>query len=400
VSQAAGIRFLVVEDHGFQRWLIGNLLEGLGAKAVYAASEGRAALEILDKLGDGIDIVVSDLDMPGMDGMQLIRHMAERKHPASLVVVSALEAPLLGTVEMMARDYGVNFLSAIQKPLTARKLQSAIALYRSRAPGDGERTTRAAFTTEEIAEGLRAAQFETFFQPKVEIRSGRTCGAEALARWRHPDKGYVLPGEFIETAESHGLIDALTQGVLGEAVRNCRSWLDLGLDLTVSVNLSPLSLADTSLSERMAAIVDAAGLEPRHVIFEITESATTREIGKKLENLTRLRMKGFGLSIDDYGTGYSSMHRLSQIPFTELKIDKVFVKNAGSDFAAQAMVESSLELAQKLRITTVAEGVESRLEWEMLLARGCELAQGYFIAKPMQAAEFPEWINRKGQSCA
>lgn len=400
MTAATGLRFLVVEDHGFQRWLIGNLLEGLGARSVHAASDGRTALETLEGLDGGIDVVVSDLDMPGMDGMQLIRHMAERRHPAALVVVSALQPTLLGTVETMAREYGVNFLAAIQKPLTAKKLQAAIALHSFPEPGEGRRASRVAFTAQEIAAGLRAAQFETFFQPKIELKSGCVRGAEALARWRHPDKGFVLPVAFIETAESHGLIDALTQRMVEEAVRNCRAWHDVGLELAISVNLSSLSLSDTSLAERMTAIVDKAGLEARHVIFEVTESAATREMGKKLENLTRLRMKGFGLSIDDYGTGYSSMHRLSRIPFTELKIDQAFVRNAASDAASRVMVESSLELAEKLHITAVAEGVESHLEWEMLLALGCPLAQGYFIAKPMQAEEFLEWVKESGQVCA
>ena len=200
--------------------------------------------------------------------------------------------------------------------------------------------------------------------------------------------------------ESHDLIDELTQGTVVEAVRNCRAWHDLGFDLTVAVNLSPLSLSDTSLAERMTALVAEAGLEPRHVVFEIAESAATREVGKTLENLTRLRMKGFGLSIDDFGTGYSSMQRLSRIPFTELKIDQSFVRKAASDPASRAIVESSLELARKLRIPSVAEGVESRTEWEMLMALGCSLAQGYFIGRPMGAVEFLEWLRKPRQEYA
>jgi EAL domain-containing protein (putative c-di-GMP-specific phosphodiesterase class I)/AmiR/NasT family two-component response regulator len=389
MTDIAGLRFLVVEDQGFQRWLIANLLEAMGAKSVHPVSDGRAALEILGALDRRIDVVVSDLDMPGMDGMELIRHMAERRHRASLIVVSALSPVLINTVETMSRAYGVDLLAAIQKPLTASKLEAALALRRS--PALDEARGRSVFTVSQIVEGLDRKQFEVSFQPKVAIRTGKLQGAEALARWRHPWQGLVLPEAFIATAESGGLIDALTSRVVEQAVLGCRAWHDAGLELAVSVNLSSVSLNDTSLADRMTRLVQAVSLEPRFVTFEITESAATRDLGRKLENLSRLRMKGFGLSIDDYGTGYSSMQRLSRIPFTELKIDQSFVRNLTTDAASRAMVESSLELAEKLRITATAEGVERQPEWEMLLGMGCALAQGYFIAKPMGPAQFLDW---------
>jgi len=393
VTDIAGLRFLVVEDHGFQRWLIASLLEGMGAKSVCPVSDGRAALEVLAALDRGIDVVVSDLDMPGMDGMELIRHMAENRHLASLIVVSALSPVLINTVETMSRAYGVDLLAAIQKPLTAKKLVAALALRRPAGLDEPGGRGEAQFTVSQIAEGLDRKQFEAYFQPKVAIRSGKLEGAEALARWHHPEHGLVPPEAFIATVEACGLIDALTESMVEQAVTSCRAWHEARLELAVSVNLSPASLNDTTLADRMTRLVEVASLEPRFVTFEITESVATTDLGRKLENLSRLRMKGFGLSIDDYGTGYSSMQRLSSIPFTELKIDQSFVGNLTTDAASRAMVESSLELAQKLHITATAEGVETQPEWEMLLKMGCALAQGYFIARPMEAAPFLDWAR-------
>ncbi|QJR14503.1 EAL domain-containing response regulator [Usitatibacter palustris] len=391
-----GLRFLVVEDHAFQRWLIGSLLDGLGAESVHLASDGTAGLRTLAKAGDQIDIVVSDLDMPGMDGMQLIRHMGERRHPASLIVLSAMQSPLLASVEAMAREYGVTFLAAIPKPLTARKLQAALDLHRPR-PEVPARAPLPRFTPVAIAQGLERGEFEPYFLPRVDIATGCIRGAEALARWNHPTQGRVQPEAFIPVVETRGFMESLTNLMVCTATAHCRTWRDLDLDLSVSINISSTLLGDGRLADRLTELVAAAGIEPRHVTFEITETAATRNLGRTLENLTRLRMYGFGLAIDDYGTGYSSMQRLVNMPFTELKIDKTFVTNAAREPSSRAMVESSLELARKLGLTTIAEGVEDREAWELLRSMGCPQAQGYFIAAPMPAAEFLTWAHEQKQ---
>jgi EAL domain-containing protein (putative c-di-GMP-specific phosphodiesterase class I)/CheY-like chemotaxis protein len=392
----ASLRFLVVEDHSFQRWVLGHLLEGMGAKHVYTASDGKAALELLGEVDPPIDVVVSDLDMPGMDGMEFIRHVGEAKNPITLIVASALDRSLVSTVEAMTKAYGVNLLGAIEKPATAKKLQALLASYRPAR--QRARPSIEHIPTSEMARAVKEGQFEAFFQPKVDVATGRMKGAEANARWRHPTHGLIAPAAFITTLEATGLIDALTQSILKSAAANCMRWRGAGLDVSVSVNLSLTMLSDTGLADRMRGLVEAEGLEARHVIFEVTESAAAGDLGKALENLSRLRMKGFGLSIDDYGTGYSSMERLARVPFTELKIDKSFVQNA--EASSRAMLESSLEMAQKLRITAVAEGVESEEQLEMLRGLGCPLAQGYFIAKPMDSFAFMDWIRSGNQLSA
>lgn len=385
------IRFLVVEDHGFQRWVTGNLLQSMGARFVFSAADGQAALDMLCDINPPIDVVISDLDMPGMDGMEFIRHLGESRTPVSLIVASALDRGLISTVEAMARAYQVELLGAMEKPATARKLQALLTAYAPVAP------TRAAaaehLPVAEIASGLRSGQFEAFFQPKVDIVTGKVKGAEANARWRHPVRGLVMPSAFITVLEASRLIDSLTAMVLKSAAANCRRWREAGCPMSVSVNLSLAMLSDTGLADRMRAIVESEGLESRYVIFEVTESAAAGDLGKALENLSRLRMKGFGLSIDDYGTGYSSMERLARVPFTELKIDQSFVQHAPDDASSRAMLESSLEMAQKLRITAVAEGVETQGQWDLVRDLGCPLAQGYLIAKPMDAYGFMDWMR-------
>ena len=392
------LRFLVVEDHGFQRWLICDLLRRLGAASVQAVGDGGAALQVLAQ-DPTIDIVVSDLDMPGVDGMALFRQMVERGHRAGVLILSAQEPALLATVEAMARAYGVNLLATIAKPLSAARIESAVALHKPSAAGGTARAQRT-ITRDEIAAGMRRGEFEAFFQPKAEVRTGDIQGAEALVRWHHPYLGCVSPAGFMETVETTGLIDELTLLVARQAFAACRSWQDQGHDMGVSVNLSALSFSDVTLADRMTDLTVAAGIEQRYVTFEITETAASGDLGPKLENISRLRMRGFELSIDDFGTGYSSMHRLSLIPFTELKIDQSFVRSAVHDTQSRLLVESSINLAYKMGIRAVAEGVETKAQWEMLLGHGCPSAQGHFIARPMPAGELLDWLGKRRSDCA
>ena len=395
----ADLRFVVVEDQGFQRWLAGNLLRELGAEFVLPAEDGNGALELLTTRDPPVDVVICDLNMPGMDGMELIRHMGQMRHGASLIVVSGLDKSILGMVEVMSREYGVKLLGAIEKPLTGKKLKSLVERHWADTPAPGD-PRNATLSSSDLAAALAAGQFETFFQPKVEMRTGELKGAEALARWRHPELGLLQPGVFMATVEADALIDPFTDFVAADAARACRAWRDAGLEMSVSVNLSLASLFDVELADRMTGIVRAEGLDPRHVILEVTESSATRDVARKLENLSRLRMNGFGLSIDDFGTGYSSMERLSRVPFTELKIDQAFVKTAAARPSSRAIVEASLQLARRLAIPAVAEGVETHADWDLMLGMGCEIAQGYYVARPMAAADMMEWVTLRRAASA
>ena len=384
------LRFLVVEDHGFQRWALGHVLEELGAKRVFNAGDGATALEMYKSIEPPVDIVITDLNMPGMDGMEFVRHLADFGAPVAIIVATDQDRALLASVETMVRAYGVNLLQGIQKPVTAKKLTAALALYGKRpaipAPAAGH-----GFTLDQVLAGLAADQFEPFFQPKVALATGEICGAEAVARWCHPVHGNLGPDTFIAALEASLHIDELTTAMLRKALVCCKSWRVAGHHASVSLNLSLTSLGDVTLAERLMETVREAHVEPRHVVFEITESAAASDMGKVLENLSRLRMNGFGLAIDHYGTGYSSLQELTRVPYTELKIDPSFVRGAGSKPSSRAAIESSLEMAKKLGIASVAQGVESKEEMALVRSLGCDMAQGHFIAAPMKAPDFLRW---------
>jgi EAL domain-containing protein (putative c-di-GMP-specific phosphodiesterase class I)/AmiR/NasT family two-component response regulator len=386
------LRFLVVEDHGFQRRMLLGMLTGLGARHLLEAADGRSAMNILEDTLQPVDIIISDLKMDGMDGMEFIRHLGKDSRAPSLIILSSMERQLLASVKVMAAAYGVKLLDVLEKPATPEKLEPAIYQHRQATMNAQKRKPAApAFPLEDILQGLHRDEFEPFFQPKIELSTGRLKGAEALARWRHPDHGIVPPYAFIQPLEDAGRVDELMWAMLRKAADVCKTWQASGVAGTVSVNLSPTSLHDVKLAEQITELVRNRGLDPSLMVLEVTESATAIDVGKTLEILTRLRMKGFGLSIDDYGTGYSSMQQLVRIPFSELKIDQSFVSGAGKQKPSRIVLESSLGMARKLNITSVAEGVETQEDWNLLSQLGCDLAQGYFIARPMQAEAYRSW---------
>lgn len=385
------LHVLVAEDHEFQRKTLVRMLTALGAKRVSEAGDGKIALSIFRDRLLPVDIIISDLEMPGMDGMEFMRHIGEAKSPVSVILSSALDSALISSVEAMTKAYGITLLGAIEKPITPEKLRSLLEKYAPPKP-KSPKPAAPAIPLDDIRRGLHAQEFEPFFQPKVNLTDGGVVGAEALARWRHPQKGIVAPYAFIGEMENHGLIDQLMWLMLEKSAARCREWLGKGLEVSVSVNLSLKSLSEAALAERITERVAAQNLSTKQMVLEITESAAMTDIGRALENLTRLRMKGFGLSIDDYGTGYSSMQQLSRIPFTELKIDQSFVMSAVEKESSQVILASSLDMARKLKLKAVAEGVETRAHWNLLQKLGCDIAQGYFIAKPMEAAAFLDWV--------
>ncbi|MGB5346474.1 MAG: EAL domain-containing response regulator [Woeseia sp.] len=396
---ATGLRVLIAEDHDFQRRALAHLLRSLGANEVIEAGDGAEALQILESLSFDVDLILCDLDMPKMDGMEFMRHLGASDSRAAVIITSAHESNVINSVQIMTQAYGVHLLGVIEKPATR---SSVSALLDKDAEGIALRRTQtfntaASFTLDDILNGIDHGQFEPFYQPKADLATGRIIGAETLARWLHPDRGIVSPYAFIEQLEASGNLDDLTFIMLREAARACRSWNEAGLDLSVSVNLSLTSLRDTDLAEKISETVRNARLDASRVTLEITESAAMTDIAPALENLARLRLRGFGLSIDDFGTGFSSIQQLARIAFTELKIDRSFVARMTEKREARAIVEASIDMAHRLDILSVAEGIETQAEWTALKIAGCKVGQGYFISRPVDGNQFIALCKRSAR---
>jgi EAL domain-containing protein (putative c-di-GMP-specific phosphodiesterase class I) len=331
--------------------------------------------------------------MPGMDGMELIRRIGERKLPVAVILVSALDGVLLASAATMAQAYGVRVIGTIEKPATRAKFYSVLGQFRNPTPETAASTDVAfAPTAHDVMSGISAGQIEPFFQGIVELSSGNVVGAEALARWRHPARGILGPETFLPPLSRAGYLDELSWIMLSLAAMEAGLWRRAGLKATVSVNVSATSLADPGYADAVTQIVTGHGLDPSEMVVELTETEAILNVAPALENLTRLRIKGFGLAIDDYGVGYSSMQALSRMPFTEIKIDRSFVAAAATDPKYRLMVEHTIAVAHQLGLKTVAEGVESRTECQLLASLGCDRVQGYMIGKPLEGSEFLRWM--------
>jgi EAL domain-containing protein (putative c-di-GMP-specific phosphodiesterase class I)/AmiR/NasT family two-component response regulator len=390
------LNVMVVEDHEFQRGIAMRMLKSLGVVHASEAADGNEALAILEALEVKPDIVISDLDMPGMDGIEFIRHLAQKRLAAAIAITSGLDAAMLRSVGAMATAYGLQVLGTIEKPLTTKRLtemlghydgrMTLLERYRQMSPSD--------LSADQLRDALTRDRIRPYFQPKIDLCSGAVVGVEALARWC-PQNGNesISPALFVPAMEVYGLIDPLTELILDRACRAQTAWARSGLDLTVSVNISMLSLADVSNADRYHDLVIAAGGDPHKITFEVTESSVMKDPAQVLDILTRLRLKGFSLAVDDYGTGYSSMQLVKTLPFTELKIDGSYVHGATEDPRKRTMIETALDLARQLTLKTVAEGAETAAEWDLLIALGCHQIQGWFIAKAMPADAVPEWAR-------
>jgi len=393
----AELSFLIVEDHDFRHSTLLRALARLGATQVQTTTNGPEALEILATADPPIDVIVADLDLAGLTGLEFMRGQHARATPPSVILASALESVLTDAAATLTDAFGTAILGVIEKPVTAERLAQLIARY-PLAPAPAKRAAEApaTFSLPDIRAGLERNEFEPFFQPKVELGTGRITGAEALARWRHPELGVLPPAAFLGPLEQASEMDELTWVMLRAAAAFCGEWRrSTGLDVNVAVNLSIISLAEQTLADRVTRLVRAEHLDPRHMVLEVTEAATTVNPGYARENLERLRLTGFGLSIDDYGTGYSSVQQLSAVPYTEIKIDRAFVTNASKQASVRVMLESGLDVARRLHLASVAEGIESQSDWDFVRGLGCQAAQGYFIAKPMDAAAFLAWNSSR-----
>ncbi|MBX3454815.1 EAL domain-containing response regulator [Ferrovibrio sp.] len=390
----AKLHVMVVDDIKLMRDVATALLQRCGVHRITSHADGELALAALDNLAtenNPVDLILLDLNMPVMDGIEVLRHLGARRFAGQVALVSAENIRVLRTAETLARAHNLDIVGYVEKPLTAEGLNAILGKTgqkRQRA----EASVDEAPTEAELLDAIRDGQIQIAVQPKVDMRSRTVLGVEALARWRHPLRGTIMPGRFVPVAESGAAADPLFHTVLSQSLRAAARWRALGFNLKVAVNMSTANLGSLNLPDRLSLATREAGLPPDSLILEVTESRLIEDLAAALEVLTRLRLKGFGLSIDDFGTGYSSLEQLQRIPFEELKIDRQFVVAAADDQAARAIMASSIRLARQLGMSTVAEGVERQEDWDCAQLLGCDLAQGYLLAEPMPPEQLPNWV--------
>ena len=324
-------------------------------------------------------VIILDLQMPGADGIELLRDLAADNCTANVILASGVDRKVLESAKELGEARGLRIVGILQKPISLATLRESLAAFRP-----------VSLLSSELADAIDADHLFLEYQPKVDLRLGRIVGVEALARWKHPLHGIIQPDEFIALAEQSDLIHRLTDWAVVTAAKQTVIWQRDNLALDVAVNVSARDIEDRELPERLDRHCRDAGSSPGSMTLELTETSAMREAVQMMDVLTRLRLKGFRLSIDDFGTGYSSLVQLQRLPFSEVKIDRSFVIQMTKNKGCRVIAEIVVDLARKLELKSVAEGVEDEAALNLLAGMGCDMAQGYFLSRPVAADRIPK----------
>ena len=394
MQSASKIKILILDDDTFMLKLLTRMLTKQGYTTVSACDNGRDALKRIDNADTCPDLILLDLNMPDMDGIEFVRYLVDRNYHGNLVLVSGEDERMLKTAEKLVHAHKIPMLGYLHKPVNPEKLSEILQKWEPYSATNQHQSDKKIYSAAEIQSAISNHELVNYYQPKVSVATGDVIGVETLVRWYHPEDGLILPDRFIHIAEQHGLINDLTGLVLRQALAQAKIWHRSGQVLRVAINVSMDNLTSLDFQDLVVKLVTENGLPPQKITLEVTESQLMGSDTRiPLEILTRLRLKRFHLSIDDFGTGHSSMAQLRDIPFSELKIDQGFVHRAWMDDTLRAIYDASLSMAKQLGMEVVAEGVEDRNDWELLRQTGCDYAQGNFVSVPLLPADFSQWME-------
>ncbi|MFG6206665.1 EAL domain-containing response regulator [Pseudomonas retamae] len=389
------LRVLVLEDHPFQRSVAVNMLRGLGCREVFEASDGAQALTVLDTVGT-VDVAVCDLQMEGMDGLEFLQRVGASGQVRSVIISSSLSVDLRRAVQQMVALLGLDLLGDVGKPLHQQVLADLLHTLLDRPVAPAPVAAEPTLASESaVRQALANQQLQAWYQPKFNLRSGEICGVEVLCRWSHPSRGILSPALFMPVLERCGLLDELLFAQVEQALAVQRRAREQGFVLNMAFNLQAVQLANAELTSSLKTLLAGQGACGAGLTFELTESGLLEAPATSLESLVRLRMMGCRLSIDDFGAGFSSLQRLCQLPFNEIKLDADFVRNLAHEPRCRAAISSTLALGETLGMSVVIEGIETDAQRRELLALGCTQGQGYWYARPMAGADLLTWLRQR-----
>ena len=378
-----GKRLLVVDDEIDICDFVAAVAEDLGFETAQVTTHEEAKHRYKEFEPT---LIVMDLAMPDGDGIELLRFLNAERNQSKILLISGFDKKVLSTAMQLGKEQGLAMIGTLQKPILIDDLEAMLSV-------QTESTTEV--TADDLAKAIEDEQLMAYFQPKLNLSTGIIEELEALVRWEHPVLGFLLPDKFLPMAQEAGLWSPLTHLMVKHACKQIREWESQGFEISVAVNIPPQMLTNLSLPDEIAAFTKEYGVANDRLVIEITESGVMEDPTVAMDILTRFRLKGFRLSVDDFGTGFSSLNHLYRMPFSELKIDRSFVMGMRRAAEARIIVQATTEMAHRLELTVCAEGVEDKEALDFLASIGCEKAQGYYISKPLPGHEVAGFLENR-----
>ncbi|WP_373236461.1 EAL domain-containing protein [Cohaesibacter celericrescens] len=392
---------IIVDDDEGIRAFFRDVAEDLSFY-VFESADSEALFELIDHMVP--DVILLDLTLPDVDGVEILRLLSTRNCQASIILASGQDKRVLSTSLRVGESLGLTMLPSLQKPISVASLEQSLSKVRvvmsPKVPTERAYQPKQPLliTKRELQRAIDENELVLHYQPKVEMQvsdSFPVTGCEALVRWNHAIHGMLFPDAFIEFAENEGLIGQLTEAVIKGAIAQQQHWRSLGIQCPISINLSPKNLTDLSLPNRLAFMLDEAGIERSLLVAEITEQAAMADPDMANEILTRLRIKRIDVSLDDFGSGYSSLAEVYRMPLCELKFDRSLVRDLDQNDDAKMVIKAQMALARSLGLIVCAEGIETLSTARFLQSIGCDRGQGYYYCKPLPSKEITEYLRLK-----
>ncbi len=385
---------LIVDDSPSQLAVLEAELQALGVLNIVKAKNGSDAYDLIEEQPYRFQLIVTDLKMPVMDGMQLIEAISDTGYVGGVAIYSSLDERIVELAINLARKHHVHLVGNLTKPFETEDLTLMI----ERA----DRINRRMMSTGQFSkqrvliEAIEQGDIVPYFQPQIDCKSLALTGLEILCRIKVPgEMEFLKPDHFMSIVEKHGLIDLLTYKTLEQALDDfisIKDQIDCAEELTLSINILPQQLSNDKLPEMLTTICNLADFPHEKLVVEITEGQAL-DTTKKILTLERLRIAGFGLSLDDFGTGFTNMGQIRQYPFTEIKMDRSMIHNIHKDRVSQVILNTMMELRENFPLTIVAEGVETETEFNFLSEKGNITIQGHLVSRPKPASEVARWYG-------
>ncbi len=387
---ASSDRIVLIDDDR----VVGEIVSGLANAMGLPCSVTRTANEFFQHIGPDTNVILLDLVMPEMDGIEILRLLGERNCKARIILMSGINIRVIETAKKLAQSLGLTVIGHLQKPFPIPQLQQMLtASFAPEKPAAPKEESQISIPDGDVYRAFERKEFVLYYQPQINIATGVVTGVEALSRWNHPELGLVFPDNFIAHIETLELMDKFCWITAERALHEVKQFSVVNGQLPrLAINVSVSSLRDLKFPDIFMNLARKYDFPAERIVLEITESGLM-EFSLALDVLTRLRMRNFQLSIDDFGTGYSMMKQLQNVPAIELKIDKTFVQHMHVNHADLVMVEKIIEMGHELEMEVTAEGVETEEQLSMLRERGCDGVQGYLFSRALPPDELVKWLQ-------